>query len=87
MRSRFQDLVQLELVRLLSRHPEFDVALITSRADEGQRISDLYPALEGVCDLAFVDHDDPALFSCDVVFLLNEVPFSGPRSTNKGKGH
>lgn len=71
----------VELVRLLSRHPEFDVALITSRADEGQRISDLYPALEGVCDLSFVGHDDPALLSCDVVFLavphtvaMNMVP-------------
>ena len=58
-----------ELVRILSRHPEFEVAVITSNSDKGQAISDLYPALIGYSDLVFSSHDDPALLSCDVVFM------------------
>lgn len=40
-----------ELVRILSRHPEFDLRVITSSTDEGLPISELYPAVKGVCDL------------------------------------
>lgn len=58
-----------ELVRLLVRHPEFDVAVITSNSDEGQLISSVYPSLLGVCDLPFSRHDDARLASCDVVFM------------------
>ena len=58
-----------ELVRILSQHPEFDLVAITSNSDEGQRIADLYPALRGVCDLAFTAHDDPRLSLCDLVFM------------------
>lgn len=57
-----------ELVRILSRHPEFDLAVITSNSDKGQAITDLYPALVGYTDLSFVSHDDPSLYECDVVF-------------------
>ena len=42
-----------ELVRILSRHPEFDLRVITSSTDEGLSISELYPAFKGVCDLEF----------------------------------
>lgn len=59
----------VELVRILSRHPEFDLVVITSNADAGQLCSDVYPALQGVCDLEYSTHDDPRLFNCDVVFL------------------
>lgn len=58
----------VELVRLLSRHPHFDLRVITSNSDEGQSISSLYPALKGVCDLPLSSHDDPAVAACDVVF-------------------
>ena len=58
-----------ELVRICSRHPEFDVAVITSNSDKGQAITELYPALIGQSDLVFSSHDDPALFDCDVVFM------------------
>lgn len=57
-----------ELVRILSRHPEFDLAVITSNSDKGQAITDLYPALVGYTDLSFVSHDDSSLYECDVVF-------------------
>lgn len=57
-----------ELVRLLSRHPEFELSVVTSNSDEGQSISSLYPALKGVYDLPLSSHDDPAVEACDVVF-------------------
>lgn len=58
-----------ELVRILSRHPEFDLRVITSSTDEGMCISDLYPALKGVCDLEFEAHNTTSLADCDVVFM------------------
>ena len=58
-----------ELVRILSRHPEFDLRVITSSTDEGMPIYELYPALEGVCDLAFEAHNTTTLADCDVVFM------------------
>lgn len=71
-----------ELVRLLSRHPEFDVVCVTSNSDEGQKVIDLYPALRGVCDsLVYEKHETENLFKCDVVFMatphtvaMNMVP-------------
>ena len=60
-----------ELVRLLSQHPDFELAVITSNADAGQALSQVYPAFAGTPtgDLVFARHDDPAVASCDAVFL------------------
>ena len=58
-----------ELVRILSRHPEFDLRVITSSTDEGLPISELYPAFTGVCDLEFEAHNTASLADCDVVFM------------------
>lgn len=56
-------------MRIISRHPEFDLHVITSSTDEGMRISELYPAFEGVCDLSFEAHNTTSLADCDVVFM------------------
>ena len=58
-----------ELVRLLLQHPDFELVAITSNADAGQALSSVYPAFTGVSDLVFTTHDDPALATCDAVFL------------------
>ena len=58
-----------ELVRLLLAHPDFEVVAITSNADAGQSLASVYPSFTGVSELAFTTHDDPALKSCDAVFL------------------
>lgn len=58
-----------ELVRILLRHPDFDLRVITSNSDAGVPLSEVYPAFAGLTDLSFSCHDDPALFECDVVFL------------------
>ncbi|WP_296009241.1 N-acetyl-gamma-glutamyl-phosphate reductase [uncultured Adlercreutzia sp.] len=59
----------IELVRLLLRHPEFDLALATSDALAGTLIAQAYPAFSGVTDLAFSTHEDADFSACDVVFL------------------
>lgn len=59
----------IEAVRLLLQHPEFELACITSNADAGKKLADIYPAFAGVSDLVFTTHDDPAISTCDAVFL------------------
>lgn len=45
-----------ELTRLVLGHPDLELALVTSSADAGMRVCDLYPALAD-CALAYVPHD------------------------------
>jgi N-acetyl-gamma-glutamyl-phosphate reductase len=58
-----------ELLRLLALHPEAAAAVITSRAEAGRRVDDLFPSLRGSCDLSYADPEDAALTDCDVVFF------------------
>lgn len=58
-----------ELVRIVLRHPELELIVATSNSDAGTPLAQVYPAFTGVTDLAYTTHDDPALYSCDVVFL------------------
>lgn len=59
----------VELVRLLLRHPGFELAAITSDAQAGTPLSRAYPAFAGATDLAFSSNSDAALADCDIVFL------------------
>jgi N-acetyl-gamma-glutamyl-phosphate reductase len=59
----------VELLRMLVNHPEANVTVITSRAEEGVRVDELYPSLRGHLDIRF-SHPDPKLLAqCDVVFF------------------
>ena len=58
----------VELLRLLVAHPQVELSLITSRAEAGRRVDDLFPNLRGHCELAFSVPDESALNQCDVVF-------------------
>lgn len=58
-----------ELVRLLAQHPSFEVGVITSDADAGHAIEESYPAFAGLGLPPFTQHEDSALFDCDLVFL------------------
>ena len=40
----------VELLRLLSRHPNVKVCAITSRKDAGTKVTDMYPSLRGFMD-------------------------------------
>jgi N-acetyl-gamma-glutamyl-phosphate reductase len=58
-----------ELIRILSCHPGVELTAITSRAQAGQRLDAVYPALRGHCDLVFQEPDPDALTTgADVVF-------------------
>ncbi len=59
----------VELLRLLSQHPQVELAAITSRGDAGTAVSDMFPSLRGKVSLKFVDPKDAPLSSCDVVFF------------------
>ena len=59
----------VELLRLLSAHPEVELRLITSRSEAGQPVADMFPNLRGVVDLAFSEPDPERLAECDVVFF------------------
>ena len=59
----------VELLRLLLRHPQVNVQLLTSRTEAGIRVADMFPSLRGQTDLQFSDLDQQALAGCDVVFF------------------
>lgn len=58
----------VELLRLLASHPNADVRMVTSRAESGRAVADLFPNLRGHYDLSFVEPDVEALAGHDVVF-------------------
>ncbi len=59
-----------ELVRLLSGHPQMEIARLTSNKEAGSRICEIYPGLVGACDVELVVPDAADLAgACDVVFL------------------
>ncbi|WP_435980326.1 N-acetyl-gamma-glutamyl-phosphate reductase [Psychrobacter sp. DM4] len=62
----------IELIRLLSAHPQVSIDLLTSRSEAGLRADDIFPSLRGITDLTFSDLGDDtlsALQKCDVVFF------------------
>lgn len=59
----------VELLRLLAGHPQVEVAAITSRAEAGTPVAELFPSLRGHYDLCFSVPDVEQLAQCDVVFF------------------
>jgi N-acetyl-gamma-glutamyl-phosphate reductase len=59
----------VELLRLLARHPQAELRAITSRADAGTPVSQMFPSLRGHVDLKFTHPDEAHLDQCDVVFF------------------
>ena len=51
-----------ELVRIILRHPEFELCVATSNSDEGVSLASLYPAFTGVTDLTYTRHDNQICF-------------------------
>ncbi|MDT8429541.1 MAG: N-acetyl-gamma-glutamyl-phosphate reductase [Pseudomonadales bacterium] len=58
----------VELLRLLAPREDVLVHAITSREQEGTRVSELFPNLRGYLDIPFTAPDSTALAECDVVF-------------------
>lgn len=59
----------VELLRLLAQHPDVELAVITSRAEAGSAVADLFPSLRGRVDLRFSDPAAAPLKDCDLVFF------------------
>ncbi len=58
-----------ELVRLLSSHKNTEITMLASKSFAGQKMSDVYPSMVGVCDIVLEESDvDKAAEKCDVVF-------------------
>ena len=59
----------VELLRLLALHPQVDLHIITSRAEAGMPVSDLFTSLRGYVDLKFTDPAQADLTVCELVFF------------------
>ncbi|MGZ8256833.1 MAG: N-acetyl-gamma-glutamyl-phosphate reductase, partial [Gallionella sp.] len=59
----------VELLRLLALHPQVNLQVITSRADAGTLVSQMFPSLRGLVDLPFTHPDQANLAQCDLVFF------------------
>ncbi|HUS23395.1 MAG TPA: N-acetyl-gamma-glutamyl-phosphate reductase [Candidatus Binatia bacterium] len=61
-----------ELLRLLARHPQVHVRMLTSRQEAGRPVEDVFPQLRGLKTLSglrFVAPDAAALGACQAVFF------------------
>ncbi len=59
----------VELLRLLSQHPETELVCVTSRQYAGQSVSEVFPSLQGSLDLIFENVDPVGLAErADLVF-------------------
>lgn len=72
----------IELLRILARHPQVELAVITSRKEAGVPVAKLFPSLRGAVSLEFSDPGRGDLAHCDVVFFAtpNAVAMSEARS-------
>lgn len=59
-----------ELIRILSGHPEIELAAVTSRRFDGQHVSDVFPSFCGLTGLKYQNASPESIAAiCDVVFL------------------
>ena len=59
----------VELLRMLSQHPEVSIEAITSRSEAGMAVAELFPSLRGRVSLRFSDPSTAELRKCDIVFF------------------
>jgi N-acetyl-gamma-glutamyl-phosphate reductase len=59
----------VELLRLLSQHPNAELTAITSRKEDGMPVADMFPNLRGRVKLAFSTPEKAPLTDCDIVFF------------------
>jgi len=59
----------VELLRLLSVRDDVEIVFISSRAQAGNPVCELFPSLRGHVNLCFSDPDDVVNSPCDLVFF------------------
>jgi N-acetyl-gamma-glutamyl-phosphate reductase len=63
----------LELLRILLRHPEFEIVVATSEQRAGTRVGDAFPSLRGLIELSF-EPNDPASIAKRVDLAFTALP-------------
>lgn len=63
-----------ELLAILNRHPQAQLAHITSESHTGKKISELYPHLRGICDLTLESLSDIENIGKDSDFIFIALP-------------
>ena len=59
----------VELLRLLSVHPNVNLVAVTSRSEAGTPVADMFPSLRGYLTLNFSLPEESDLTQCDLVFF------------------
>jgi N-acetyl-gamma-glutamyl-phosphate reductase len=59
----------VELLRLLIKHPQVQVAVVSSRSRAGRPVDEFFPNLRGHLNLSFAEPAIEILAACDVVFF------------------
>ncbi|MGO8956544.1 MAG: N-acetyl-gamma-glutamyl-phosphate reductase [Streptosporangiaceae bacterium] len=70
-----------ELLRLLTGHPDLEIAAVTADASAGKTIGQLHPHLAGapgLADMTLQPHDPAALAGCDLAFFALPAGKSAP---------
>lgn len=62
------------LIELLSQHPEAEIVALVAREDVGKRVSEVYPHLEGFCDLPILDAADPRAAEAEADVVVFSTP-------------
>lgn len=65
----------LELVRIITNHPNAELSAVCSVSYVGQPLSSVYPSLNGICDMKCVDADE-VIANSDVVFAAVQAGIS-----------
>jgi N-acetyl-gamma-glutamyl-phosphate reductase len=65
----------VELLRILAKHPQVEIKVVTSRSEADNAVADLYPSLAPSIDLRFAQPEAATLKQCDCVF------FAAPNGT------
>ncbi len=59
----------IELIRLLSNHPDVQIKYIVSRSEVSKSLKEVFPFFKALENLCFVDFDLDLLCECDLVFF------------------
>jgi N-acetyl-gamma-glutamyl-phosphate reductase len=72
----------LELLRILLRHPEFEIAVVTSEQRAGRAVGEAFASLRGRLDLCF-EANDPAALVGRVDLAFTALPHAASAPTAK----
>ncbi|MBQ1415269.1 MAG: N-acetyl-gamma-glutamyl-phosphate reductase [Lachnospiraceae bacterium] len=73
-----------ELVRILANHPNVEIAWLASKSYAGQKFSDIYQNMRGICDLVLEEEDLEAQADrADVIFTATPQGYLSQRLNEK----